>query len=402
MSVRSYPLLMAVLSFGISNLAACDASSGGPLQLPGFSFDFGGGHKNDQPESQTAEPPQEVAGAFLTCAFMDDQETVAAKGRDGSNVELGCGLYKRSFDTPKKKKKPELTNIAGLQSKTGVSCIKRKTVRIVSTKTPEIKELQTQFEIQTAELPCQVQMRVWDSSGRRALFVKSIPTVTQAGAKDGFDIENDMENQELSYAEEQASGNAPSGISTRAPNSTLGNWLAAEIGGSVGDDLSKANNQNFNGGRLIGVKPEYDFIPSLNSKSVSSGGVVLSSSGYGVGSSSSSSSQTSASTTTTITTSSDSNYDALTPEEKRKLMQQKLAKQILLSKGKMDGGSCVPSSSNQTTPPSATGQGADAPAASDVTCSSATGSTPKPGSPLDKSKTPPGGPSHSGSTLPKN
>ncbi|MBM4252764.1 MAG: hypothetical protein FJ146_12395 [Deltaproteobacteria bacterium] len=301
-------------------LAACDASSSGPLQLPGFSFDLGQGRSNDQPESQTADPPQQIVGAYLTCAFIDAAENVAAKGRNGENIEIGCGLYKRG--ATKQQKKPELANITGLQSKTAVSCRGRKTVRSVSTKAASTKTLQNQFAILTSELPCQVQWRLSDQGGRRALFAKSIPTITQSNAQEGFDIEADMQEQQMAYADD-ASSSTPQGLSTRAPNSPLMQQIARDIGGPVGDDIARAENQNFNGGRLIGLKAQHEFVPGLNTKQVSAGGIVLGSSGYGVsGGGGAVSGSSNSQSPTSKTSDQPSNRDDLTPEEKRKLQQR--------------------------------------------------------------------------------
>ncbi|MEN9834441.1 MAG: hypothetical protein RL011_634 [Pseudomonadota bacterium] len=367
-----YPVQLAILSFGISILAACDASNGGPLQLPGFSFDLGHGRSNDQPESQTADPPQQVVGAYLTCAFMDSREAVAAKGRNGDVIPVGCGLYKRSIDKPEKK--PELASLTGLQSKTGMSCSGRKTVRFVTAKSTTTKNLQNHFDILTSELPCQIQMRVWDQNGRRALFAKSVPTITQANAaEEGFDIEADMREQNFAFADE-ATDKAPNGISTRAANSELGNMLAREIGGSVGEEISRSTNQNFNGGRLIGLKTQYEFVPGLNSKQVSSGGIVLSSSGYGASGGATGSGPSNSSSRSV--SESNTSRDELTPEEKRKL-QQRQAKHLQDQRAKADAQKCASTSSVALsgTPTGDPSQGAAPANSGDQDCTSRPDST---------------------------
>ena len=369
-----YPVQLAILSFGISILAACDASNGGPLQLPGFSFDLGHGRSNDQPESQTADPPQQVVGAYLTCAFMDSREAVAAKGRNGDVIPVGCGLYKRSIDKPEKK--PELASLTGLQSKTGMSCSGRKTVRFVTAKSTTTKNLQNQFDILTSELPCQIQMRVWDQNGRRALFAKSVPTITQANAaEEGFDIEADMREQNFAF-EDEATDKAPNGISTRAANSELGNMLAREIGGSVGEEISRSTNQNFNGGRLIGLKTQYEFVPGLNSKQVSSGGIVLSSSGYGASGGATGSGSGPSSSSSRSVSESNTSRDELTPEEKRKL-QQRQAKYLQDQRAKADAQKCASTSSVALsgTPTGDPSQGAAPANSGDQDCTSRPDST---------------------------
>jgi uncharacterized membrane protein YgcG len=266
-------------SVALGGLLGCNPSGSGTLSVPGLDFNFGrdngagGGN-----ESEKADPPQQVAGAYLTCAFLDSKADVGQSAVNGKAIPLGCGLFKRGI------KSIQPASLANLQTTAAVSCVKKPLRKLATTPSP-VANLPLVASVQPTELPCTLQLSVRDKLGKAAIYAKSIPTVTQANALEGFDVNEDMAEQKIDLitAPTTSEGAAASGIKTTAENSALANWLADYVGGSIGADITKANNQNFNGGPILGLTKTPNFIPNLSNASFNSAGVYQGAGGSGGG-----------------------------------------------------------------------------------------------------------------------
>ena len=266
-------------SMVLSGLLGCNPSGSGALSVPGLDFNFGRENGNGGGnESEKADPPQQVAGAYLTCAFLDSKPDVGQSAVNGKAIPLGCGLFKRGI------KSIQPASLANLQTTAAVSCVKRPLRKLATTASP-VANLPLVASVQPTELPCTLQLSVRDKLGKAAIYAKSIPTVTQANALAGFDVNEDMAEQKISLIDDPTTseGAAASGIKTTAQNSELANWLADNVGGSIGADITQANNQNFNGGPILGLTKSPNFVPNLSSASFNSAGVYQGAGGSGGG-----------------------------------------------------------------------------------------------------------------------
>ena len=244
-------------SMVLGGLLGCSPSGSGALSVPGLDFNFGRDNGNGGGnESEKADPPQQVAGAYLTCAYLDDKAEVGQSAAKGKTIPLGCGLFKRGI------KSIQPASLANLQTTAAISCVK-KPLRKLATTTSPVTNLPLIASVQPTELPCTLQLSVRDKLGRAAIYAKSIPTVTQANAIGGFDVNEDMSEQKIDLITDPTTseGAAASGIKTTAQNSALANWLADYVGGSIGAGITEANNQNFNGGPILGLTKITNFIP---------------------------------------------------------------------------------------------------------------------------------------------
>ena len=274
------PLAAAMVLCGLSG---CSPGGSGTLSVPGFDFNFG---RDDGPsggnESEKADPPQQVAGAYLTCAYLDSKADVGQSAMNGKAISLGCGLFKRGITSI------QPASLANLQTSAAVSCLKKPLRKLSTTQSP-VANLPLLAFVQPAELPCTLQISIRDKLGKAAIYAKSIPTVTKDSALEGFNPSEDMAEQEINLIANPTTsdGAAASGFKTTAPNSELANWLANYVGGSIGADITQKNNKNFNGGPILGLTPNPNFIPNLSSTSFNSDGVYQGAGASGGGSGSS-------------------------------------------------------------------------------------------------------------------
>lgn len=181
--------------------AACSA----PVD-PKNSIVVGGGSSSDKDESSgnqsgdgdgsgadgRANVPQQVSGAFLTCAYWEPLTTVKSTIQAKAPVDLGCGLFRRTDS------QVQLADLSGLAVKPQILCADNKLVDLPNRTLPATSNLNLLVSVAADKVVCTVQLSIKDANSTAAVaFRKSITTIGSDNAKQHFDINADLANQGL-------------------------------------------------------------------------------------------------------------------------------------------------------------------------------------------------------------
>lgn len=157
----------------------------------GGSRDGKGDEKSGDNEDDQADEPVQVSGAFLTCAFMDSENSVIgqAKSDPQSSLEIACGLFKEQDDG-------SFTRIedSNLMMQARILTNEGKLVKPEkpAERLPQGSQLQFIVPVPVEHLSGTIHVDYHElATGRYSSRRKSIPTITEFLARYAYDINND-------------------------------------------------------------------------------------------------------------------------------------------------------------------------------------------------------------------
>lgn len=192
---RNVSLLSIVSALVVlSSFSGCNGSGG-------FGGAGGGGSADrdedaGESEDETGDVPEEVSGAFLTCAFMDSRNTVMARVERDTEDDLGiaCGIFKPESGEVK------IAAISHLTMRTRILTGEDDYKTLKHTRLRAGSHLHVVAQVPIKYLAGTLQIDVKAENGRWVAFRKSIPTIQSFDAREGFRIDEDMEQQGISLA----------------------------------------------------------------------------------------------------------------------------------------------------------------------------------------------------------
>ena len=149
-------------------------------------------------EASKASAPQQVSGAFLTCAYMETEAEVVAAAKAGQPLEIGCGLYQKSGSSL------TLADISGLNVSTGIRCTGAAMQKVRTSALPKSSNLQYMAQVSAEQLPCALSMSLVGSGQHAIAFGRSISTITQTDASHGFSAAKDVQASGMSFAADRS------------------------------------------------------------------------------------------------------------------------------------------------------------------------------------------------------
>ena len=191
---------MSALIVAIPLVISCSGSS-----MSGVAANAGLGGSDSTKKSSDADSedtkanaPQQVSGAFLTCAYMGTEAEVVAATKAGQTIDIGCGLYQKTGPGL------ALADISNLAVSTGVRCSGAAMQKVKTSALPRSSNLHYMAQVPSEQLPCALSMALADSNHRAAAFGRSIPTITQTDASHGFSAAKDVQSSGLSFAADRS------------------------------------------------------------------------------------------------------------------------------------------------------------------------------------------------------
>jgi len=149
-------------------------------------------------EDTKANAPQQVSGAFLTCAYMGTEAEVVAATKAGQTIDIGCGLYQKTGSGL------ALADISNLGVSTGVRCSGAAMQKVKTSALPKSSNLHYMAQVPSEQLPCALSMGLADSNHHAIAFGRSISTITQTDASHGFSAAKDVQSSGLSFAADRS------------------------------------------------------------------------------------------------------------------------------------------------------------------------------------------------------
>jgi len=248
--------LVILVQIGGLALAGCEGSgkfgaAAGPMKKVDGQKSSGD-EKSADDENEKANVPQEVSGAFLTCAFMEsrsDFENHVATSPN-SDVHIGCGLYRRSD------LQPVDTSLLGMQPQ--VLTYENKLIDLKFSRMPRGAPLQVETTVPVQYLSGTIYLNV-SRNGKYVRFKKSIPTIRSFDAQYQFSIADDMRVQGITFNQDGTASNISAGVApvntdkqssqwwvyvVKAISNAFGNAASVPPTNDIGTDIYRPTSNN--------------------------------------------------------------------------------------------------------------------------------------------------------------
>ena len=140
-----------------------------------------------------ATAPQQVSGAFLTCAYQDEVGHVRAEVEQKQPVNVGCGLFAPATAADGK---PTPIKLQGVEAVTRMVCADGVLRSVPATPSGQ-SDLPLLVSVQPDDISCTMQVDLTQANARVDLIAyrKSLMTIGSDHAGRDFDVLTDISNQ---------------------------------------------------------------------------------------------------------------------------------------------------------------------------------------------------------------